>query len=357
MSELADIFIEYGAAYRAKFGHQMLPSHHRVMRAIKQCRTEALGGRVYHCQSCDEDHYRYHSCRNRHCPKCQNGAAESWLAQQSTLLLPVPYFFVTFTLPSQLRPLAKKHQKVIYNLLFRASAAATQQLAADPRFVGGRIGMIGVLQTWARDLTYHPHVHYLVPGGGMTEQGWRLAKNDFLVHVKPLSILFRAKFRDGLKEAGLFDQVPAEIWSQPWVVHSQPSGNGKAVLKYLAPYVFRVALSNNRILKVADGQVTFCFQDSKSGKKRTLTLTAEAFIHRFLQHVLPKGFVKIRYYGFLSSGNRPRLRQLQALLGLKADPFNTDPVAALADDLPICPKCGELLVWVKRLEPPRNRSP
>ena len=211
-------------------------------------------------------------------------------------------------------------------MLFRASAAALQKLASDPKFVGGQIGMVGVLHTWKRDLNYHPHVHYLVPAGGLSQDGrtWVPGKKYFLVPVKPLSILFRAKFRDALKKTDLFALVPNETWTQDWVVNLQPVGNGMAALKYLAPYIFRVAISNNRILKLEDSQVTFRYTSSDTGKTRYCTVTAEEFIRRFLQHVLPNGFIKVRYYGFFSSGNRHRLRQTRKLLGVSSSTQSSD---------------------------------
>lgn len=281
------------------------------MRAIVNCRTEVPGGHVYHCDHCDKERYSYHSCRNRHCPKGQHDAAGQWLARQQDFLLPVPCFLLAFALPAGLRALTRSNQRVIFNLLFRTSAAATQQLARDPRFVGGQIGLVGVLHTWSRDLNYHPHVHYLVPGGGLSDdsRSWFPGREDFLFHVKPLSILFRAKFRDALKKTELFALVPPETWQQEWVVHCQPVGNGVAALKYLAPYIFRVAISHQRILKLVHGKVTFRYTESSTGQTRICTLSAEEFIRRFLQHVLPKGFVKVRYYGFFSPGLRCRLRQ------------------------------------------------
>lgn len=226
MVTVADVFRRYGPAYRTKFGEHLLPSHRQAMRDIERCRTKALGGHVYRCHECGETVYSYHSCRNRHCPTCQTDAAERWLRRQQQLLLPVPYFMLTFTLPAELRSIARSNQTCIYNLLFRTSAAAAQELARDPRFVGGRIGMVGVLQTWQRDLKFHPHVHYLVPGGGVTnnDRTWTSSRDDFFLHVKPLSVLFRAKFRDALKSTPLFDLVPADAWTQSWVVHSSRAG-------------------------------------------------------------------------------------------------------------------------------------
>ena len=357
MVELADVFQSYGPAYRQKYGARMLPSHLAAMRAIEQCRTEALGGQIYYCPDCDQVQYSYHSCRNRHCPKCQHEATQDWLERQQHLLLPVPYFLLTFTLPAGLRELVRSHQKDVYSLLFRASAAATQELSKDPRFVGGQIGMIGVLHTWTRDLRYHPHVHFLVPGGGLAadQQAWLPSREDFLVHVRPLSVLFRAKFREAFRQTDMFDQAPIDVWQQDWVVHCKSVGNGQATLKYLAPYIFRVAISNRSILKAEDGQVTFRYTDRQSGESRTCSLAAEQFIHRFLQHVLPKGFVKVRYYGFFSSGNRSRLRQIRQLLGAQDAPpsVQTDPQT----DARHCPACGGVMLLQKILPPRKDRPP
>lgn len=306
MVELADIFLEYGPQYRAKYGDKMLPSHKKVMHAIEQCRTPVLGGHVYHCLNCDESEYLYHSCRNRHCPKCQNDKAYKWLEKQQDILLPVPYFLVTFTLPDELRDVARRNQKLVYDVLFRMSAQAMQTLSADPRFVGGQMGMVGVLHTWGRNLSYHPHIHYLVPGGGFDKDSklWLPAAKTFLFPVKALSRIFRAKFRDALKDSDCFADIPPEVWHKDWVVHSKAVGDGTLALKYLAPYVFRVAISNHRILNMDDGRVTFRYRATNTGKLKTSALPAEEFIRRFLQHVLPKGLVKVRYYGFLAPGCR-----------------------------------------------------
>lgn len=362
MVELADVFRAYGPAYREQYASRMLPSHLAAMRAIEQCRTEALGGHLYYCADCDENWYSYHSCRNRHCPKCQQDAAQDWLEKQHDLLLPVPYFLVTFTLPQSLRSLARTQQKSVYNLLFRSAAQSLQQLAQDPRFVGGQIGMVGILQTWTRDLRYHPHVHFLVAGAGLSLDGrhWVRTKNHFFVHVKPLAKLFRGKMRDGLRQEGLLAQTPAPVWRQPWVVDCRPVGKGESALKYLAPYVFRVALSNKRILKLENGQVTFRYQDGETKQQRTCTLSAQAFIQRFLQHVLPKGFVKVRYFGLLAPGNRSRLIQAQCLLGKTPDP-QLAPQTTTNDDSEgskavACPHCGRPMAIIQRLRP-RARQP
>ena len=364
MSELADIFRQFGPAYRDKYGEHMLPSHLAVMRAIEACRTEALGGQVYHCATCDETWYCYHSCKNRHCPKCQQQAGQVWLEQQQSLLLPVPYFLVTFTLPASLRDLARRKQELVYNLFFRASAAALQELAADPRFVGGQIGCMGVLQTWTRDLRYHPHIHYLVPGGGLAADGqrWLASDRKFLVRVEPLGRLFRGKMRAGLRKAGLLDQVPPAAWRQDWVVDCRSVGRGQTALKYLAPYIFRVALSNKRIVSVQDGKVTFTYREGETGRRRLRIVTAEEFIRLFLQHVLPKGFVKVRYYGLLAPGNRHLLRQAQALLGvpcqsaLSCAAAKQDEERETQTHLVLCPRCGQPLQLVQSIRPLMQRS-
>ena len=293
MTTLGEIFRRYDPAYRNQFGTRLSASQRAAMAAIEQCRTETLGGQVYTCPRCATLRYSYHACRNRHCPTCQHDQAQTWLAKQQALLLPVPSFLVTFTLPAQLRPLARQNPQQLYALLFRSSATALQQLAADERFLGGQIGMVGVLQTWTRDLRYHPHIHYLVPAGAYVpaEKRWVPAQGRFLVHVKPLAKLFRGKVRAALQQLGWARQVPAATWSTAWVVDCRPVGTGEAALTYLAPYVFRVALSNKRIVGVANDQVTFRYRDGATKKTKCCTLPATAFIGRFLQHVLPKGFV------------------------------------------------------------------
>ncbi len=360
MVELAHIFQQFGLAYQQTYQEQLLPSHRRALYDIAHCRTAVFGGQLYTCPTCQTCQYSYHSCQNRHCPKCQYRAGQDWLERQEELLLPVPYFLLTFTLPAALRPLALGRQKLIYNLLFRTAAAATQQLAQDPRFVGGQMGMVGVLHTWGRNLSYHPHVHFLVPGGGVDGNGrWRSGRHNFLVPVRALSVLFRAKFRDALKQTPFYAQVPATVWQQPWVVHCKPVGDGRIALRYLAPYIFRVAISNRRILKVKQGKVTFRYFASETGKPRTCTLAAMEFIRRFLQHVLPKGFVKVRYYGFFAAGLRPRLQLIRQQL-LPARPETTILTSASpaqpAEQVVRCPRCGQVMTHRQRIWP-RSRWP
>ena len=360
--ELADIFRQYGPAYRQKYAARLLPSHRRAMRAIEQCRTPALGGQAYSCPQCHQTQYSYHSCRNRHCPKCQNDKAQAWLEKQQNFLLPVPYFMLTFTLPAALRPLARSHQKLVYDLLFQASAAATQFLAHDPRFVGGQLGLIGILHTWGRNLSYHPHIHYLVPAGGIASdhRTWLSAHHNFLLPVKALSRIFRAKFHHALQKAGLTNDIPASVWKQDWVVHCKPVGNGCTAIKYLAPYVFRVAISNRRLVKLENNQVTFRYRSSDTGLNKFCTLSAEEFIYRFLQHVLPRGFVKIRYFGFFGSSQRLLLAALRILLETDIHAPLPDDLAPPSPTLPkdtlLCPSCGKALLRLYTI-PPTGRCP
>ena len=257
--ELADIFRQYGPSYRQKYASRMPASHFKAMRAVEQCRTPALGGQVYRCPNCEQVQYSYHSCRNRHCPKCQNEKAQVWLDKKQELLLPVPYFLLTFTLPAGFNEVARSHQKLFYDLLFKTSAAATQQLAQEPRWIGGQIGMVGILHTWGRNLAYHPHIHYLVPAGAWeeAEHRWVSARHNFLLPVRALSRVFRGKLQQALRDTHCYARIPAKVWQQEWVVHCEAVGSGLNALKYLAPYIFRVALSNNRLLKLENDRVTF----------------------------------------------------------------------------------------------------
>jgi hypothetical protein len=368
--ELADIFREYGSAYRQKYAGSLLSVHYQAMWAIENCRTEALGGQLYGCPSCQEFQYSYHSCRNRHCPKCQHELTQDWLEVQKELLLPVPYFMLTFTLPSELRELVRCNQKLMYSLLFQASAQSAHKLAQDPHYVGGQIGLVGVLHTWTRNLIYHPHVHYLAPGGGLSADGqtWLPAHNHFFLPVCALSKLFRTAFRSALKKTDLYNQVPQKVWSKDWVVHCKPVGNGQAALKYLAPYIHRVAISNRRLVKVIDNgsmetsQVTFQYRVSDTGQIKFCTLSVESFMQRFLTHVLPHGFVKVRYYGFFGASVRPRLASLQQRLRPTANPEQSDEtdqetVSPEIHPKILCPKCGQPMLFQREIQPSTCRAP
>jgi hypothetical protein len=363
MPELADILRLHGPAYLAKYRKQLLPSHRRAIQDLAACRTATLGGHLYRCPQCQQEDYQYHSCKNRHCPKCQTDQADRWLTQQRARLLPVPYFLATFTLPQGMRRLARSHQKVVYGLLFQASQQALQKLAADPKYLGGLLGLIGVLRTWTRDLRYHPHVHYLIPGGGLAPDGhtWHLARDNYLLPEKPLAQIFRAKFRDLLKKAGLLDQVPPKLWHQDWVVDILPVGSGEAALKYLAPYVFRVAISNRNLLDLRDGQVTFRYRDSHTKTPRTTTLPAETFLGRFLQHVLPRGFQKVRSYGLLHPKQRHRFQGVQAhLQPARPQTVEEPPASRSAEHIAgppaavLCPRCACAMLHLRQIHTRRG---
>ncbi len=365
MREVAEILRLHGAAYRASVGDRLLPSHARVLRDLAGCRTAYFGGALAQCDHCDVQVYRYHSCRNRHCPKCHHDQTERWLETQRAQLLPCPYYLVTFTLPSSLRALAFAHQRVVYGLLMRSAAAALQRLAADPRYVGARLGCLAVLHTWTRAMLYHPHVHLLVTAGGLSADGtqWIAPKHPaFLVPVQALSVIFRAKMCAGLRRAGLLDQVAPSTWTTPWVVHAQPAGRGQRVLDYLGRYVFRIAIANSRLETITEDDVTFRYQDNRTHETRRVTLTGVEFLDRFLQHVLPRGCAKVRYYGLWSATLRADRTRAQALLTVRtavAVPTVLESARpASLGDLPRCPHCrvGTLIV-IAVLRPAWSRPP
>jgi len=353
VSSLADIIRQYGTDYYQKHQKDILPSHAKTMRDVIRCRTPELGGQTWHCDRCGKNVYSYHSCRNRHCPKCQHDKAQAWLEQQFDLLLPVPYFMATITVPEALRPLFRSRQKKMYHLFFRAAAEAIMLLAKDKRFLGADIGLLGILQTWTRKLVYHPHIHFLIPGGGIRNDRWKYSKPEFLIHVKPLSRLIRRRFREWLQKTDLYPQVPKSVWLQEWVCHIQPVGNGEALLKYLAPYVFRVAVSDRNILKVKDGRVTFQYKDSQNDQFRICSLDAFEFLRRFLQHVLPKGFVKVRYFGFLATKKRKDLNHVKERIGKRLCRKSSSYPKKLKKPM-TCPDCGSVLVFVCEIPPFRG---
>ena len=357
---LAEIVLKTEGAYRQRYGPSLLPSHHQALTAIKRCRTSALGGHLYRCDNCQTSHYQYHSCRNRHCPQCQHAVGQTWLEKQQHQLLNTHYFMLTFTIPEALRRLARSNQKVVYSAMFRSAAAATQQLAQDERHVGGKIGMVGVLHTWGRNLSYHPHVHFLVPGGGLNNTNeWRATSHNFFLPVKALSIIYRAKLRDALTDAQLTEGVAQTVWTSDWVVHCQPVGDGSTAFRYLAPYIFRVAISNRRILRIAKDTVTFRYRESDTGKWRTCKLQAVEFLRRFLQHVLPRGFVKVRYYGLFSPAARNKLAHCRQGLAEAVETEESganESTSKVKTYVPTCEACGGELRCIRRFEP-RLRSP
>lgn len=358
MVELAEIVGRHGEAYLSRFDAQILPSHRRALDDLAACRTAMLGGRLFACEACGHRHYAYHSCNNRSCPKCSGARTGRWLAQREAELLPTRYFHVVFTLPEAWREVVRCHQKQLLPLLMRAAARSLLALGADPRHLGGELGLLCVLHTWTRTLVYHPHVHCLVPAGALSRDGtWRPARKKFLLPVRPLSRLFRGKFLHGARQLLPREVRPAED-DQQWVVYAKPTMNRtRKVLAYLGRYVHRVAITNQRILQLKDGRVIFRWYESATGAGRTMSLPVEEFLRRFLQHVLPKGTHKVRYYGLLSPARRTRFKRLQLLLAERRPKQAPADAALPAPAAPLCPDCATgSLVLLGRL-PRVARSP
>jgi hypothetical protein len=345
---LAEVLRRHWPAYERKFGARLLPSHRRAVAAILSCRTPALGGQLYQCE-CGKQHFTYHSCNHRACPRCGHADATEWLERQRRRLLPVPYYLVTFTVPEGLRPVIRSHQKILYALLLRESAGALQDVARDHKDLGAQLGLLSVLQTWTRDLRYHPHVHCVVPGGGLAadQLRWvRPKRPGYFLPQRVLALRFRSRLKAALQQnhSQLHRQIPSAVWRQAWVADVQPVGRGEPALKYLAAYVYRTALSAERILADDGAYITFGWRDNQ-GINRTTRLSAESFLHRFLQHVLPRGFQRVRYFGWLSAAARAKFERIAALLDWK-EPARVPP-APLPP--PECPRCKKPMRLVGRL--------
>lgn len=345
MITLADIFKRHGAQYLKLYQNNMLPSHKKAMRDVLLCRTEHLGWHEWYCQDCNKVHYAHNSCRNRHCPHCQNDKTQNWINRQQDKLLPVEYFLFTFTIPQDLRSLFRSNQKILYNILFQVSSQCLQILARDKRFLSGETGMVGVLHSWSQTLQYHPHVHYIIPGISISPENRTLhfARNGFLVHVKALSRLYRFRFKKALEKASLLGMVPKNIFDKEWVVHGKSVGSGLSVIKYLAQYVYRIAISNQRIISCKNGKVTFSYKDHQSNSYKTMSLPAIEFMRRFFQHILPKGFQKVRYYGFLHPKKKMLLNQMLLLLKAK---FKFSKNCFMGVNVMLCPDCGRPMVCI-----------
>ena len=374
---VADIFRDHGAAWRCTNAGHVSLDQLKVMSAIERCRTAALGGHVARCEDCAHTLIAYNSCRNRHCPKCQGAAAREWLAEREAELLPVPYFHVVYTLPAALRDLAYQNKAVIYDLLFKASAETTLTIAADPKHLGARIGFISVLHTWGSALIHHPHVHMIVPGGGLSRDGskWIACRPRYFLTAGVLSALFRRLFLEMLlaaHEAGrlqffgdhvaLADKAAFKTYLRPlrkskWVVYAKdPFAGPKQVLRYLSRYTHRVAISNRRLLSADENGVTFKYKDYRidgPARYKTMTLAADEFIRRFLIHVLPKGLHRIRHYGLLAKSNRAtNLARARELLAVPWPAKEPEPSAASATDEPRvllhpCPCCGGRMIIIE----------
>jgi hypothetical protein len=377
--EVADIFRDHGPAWRrANAGHLSL-GQLKVMSAIESCRTAALGGHVARCEKCAHSQISYNSCRNRHCPKCQGAAAKEWLAAREADLLPVPYYHVVFTLPAAIADIAYHNKTVIYDLLFKASAETLTTIAADPKHLGARVGITSVLHTWGSAMTHHPHVHMIVPGGGISLDGehWVACRPGFFLPVRVLSRLFRRLFLErllaahqanrlnffgdhsALTDAQAFAAYLAPLRRAEWVVYAKrPFGGPQAVLAYLSRYTHRVAIANSRLIACDRTSVTFRWKDYRvDGRQKVMTLATSEFIRRFLIHVLPHGFHRIRHYGLLASGTRAdNIARARELLDVPA--AGNDSCAEANEPKPLahpCPCCGGRMVIIETFE--RGCSP
>ena len=372
MIELADVLRRFADSYLSAYGAVMPASHRRAIADIIACRTQALGGHLWRCDECSHEVFSYHSCKNRSCPKCHAKQTQAWLEARRAEMLPCDYFHVTVTVPQELRALLRANQRDGYALLMKAAADAIIELARDRRFVGGTVGVLAVLHTWTQQLTYHPHVHCLVTGGGVSGDGrdWYPARKGFLVPHKALAKLVRGKLKALLAKKRPDLIAPAAVWKKPWVVNITPWGEGAdAVLRYLARYVFRVAITNSRIVALDENSVTIRYKERKSSRWRTCQLPGHEFMRRFLQHVLPKGLHKVRYFGLWHPSKRAKAAQARLLLQLEQ---TNPPVAEPAQPADLkesaqnntapqprtCPHCRKgHLNYVRRLTPKNALGP
>jgi hypothetical protein len=366
--EVADIVRAAGNSFWDKHRTHLAWPHRKVLDAIVRCRTAALGGHRDQCTSCGHQAISFNSCRNRHCSKCQGNARAKWLAARSAELLPVPYYHIVFTLPHELSALILQNKRLLYDLLFRTSAASLLELARDPEHLGADIGFLGVLHTWGQNLQHHPHIHYIVPAGGLAPDGsgWIDSSPRFFLPIEALSKIFRGKFRAGLRELFQQDRLQFHnsieylaapscfgnfLWQlrrKDWVVYAKPPfGGAEQVLNYLARYTHRVAISNHRLVAFENDRVSFLWRDyAHGGKKKVMTVSSDEFLRRFLIHVLPKGLVRIRHFGLLANRRRSAmLTRCRALLGMTAcvDPPETPNLR--------CPACSGIMLVVERLTP------
>lgn len=361
----------------------MTPAQDTVLSILESCKTAALGGHLYRCDRCGAEHAAYNSCRNRHCPSCLGHKSHQWLDARAEDLLPVPYFHVVFTVPEPIAALALGNKKAVYNILFRAASQTLLELAANPKHLGADIGFLAILHTWTQTMQHHPHIHCVVPGGGISPDGqrWVGCRDTFFLPVKVLSRLFRGKFlallnaaarKHDVRFAGTDDQwneLIRTMYTKPWVVYAKPPfGSPEQVLKYLARYTHRVAISNSRIVAMTDTHVTFRYRDRKRNASRTMTLTGSEFLRRFILHVLPKGYVRIRHFGFMANRVRnKRIAQCRSLLGVEQTTYalptpEDDPGEIDLTTPPKCPTCnlGQLIlvgIIDRHITRPSSRGP
>lgn len=360
--EVADVIRRHGREFLKRYG--VSSAQRCVLKSLVACRTAALGGHLEQCDRCAHRRAAYNSCRNRHCPKCQGAERARWLEQRRNELLPVEYFHVVFTLPEPIARMALQNKKVLYDLLFASASETLQQIAADPKQLGGRIGFLSVLHTWGQTLQHHPHLHCVIPGGAVSpdQTQWIGCPRGFFLPVKVLSRMFRGKFLHGIKRAyragrlsfyerlshlaqrKAFERELEPLYEREWVVYAKrPFGSAEQVLKYLARYTHRVAISNHRLEALEDGQVTFRYKDYRKprDRQRMMTLDGGEFLRRFLQHVLPKGFVRIRHYGFLANRHRTQMLALcRSLLQADVRQPKVEPDSEPVEECKLCPHCG-----------------
>jgi len=358
VSALADWLVRQAPAW-LDGSHPVPPAQRRALLAITRCRTPALGGHVYRCTDCTQTDFAYHSCHHRACPRCGGANTAAWTQKQTARLLPVPYFLVTFTVPEQLRGAFRAQPVAMIELLFRESAATLQAVAAVPRLLGGELGCVGVLHTWGRQLQQHPHVHYIVPGGGLSADGkkWLGARQpDWLLPVAKLAAEFRRRMEAALcaSAPAWHAAVPAGTWRGRWTVHSQPAGSGENVVKYLARYVGRTAISDERILRADDEAVTFKYTDSATQQRKVCTVSAAEFMRRYLQHVLPPGQHRVRYFGWMHPAAKTRRMKVQTLLAV---PIVVRATIVAPQWHLQCPHCSHFTLVVVGHLPRQARGP
>ena len=389
-AEVADVFRAYGPVYRASHGKEMPLRHHKAMDAIEICRTSKLGGHEDECDKCGFIKISYNSCRNRHCPKCQCLDKERWLESRKRDVLPTQYFHVVFTNPEELSPISLRNQSVAYNIHFKAASETLKELTRDTKHLGALVGFIGILHTWSQTLLHHPHIHFIVPGGGLSldKTRWIACKEDFFIHFEVLSRLFKGKYLYYLKEAyysgalnlsgtieylkgkTAFEKLCSLLYDKEWVVYSRPTfKESDSVIDYLGRYTHRVAITNDRIVKLENDHVIFKYRDRRDNDKvKLMSLEAFKFIRRFLYHILPEGFMKIRHYGILSNRNKnDKLVTCKKFLGVDADDSGQTKEKESWEDLlmritgtdpKMCPNCKKgKMILQKRLRPGKERDP
>lgn len=356
MITIRDIVTTYAPAYIERYPN--LPaSHHKAIDAICRCRTGAYGYSLYACARCGPHHHIAHACGNRHCPQCQQQKAAQWLHHQRDKQLPGVYFLLTFTVPEALRPFCRSHPRLAYQSLFSASSQALKRLAKDPRFIGTTLpGFTGILHTWGRQLQYHPHIHYIVPGGGLSQdrEAWLPSRTNFYVPVRALSPIYRALCKQEMRTAGQLEQIDPHVWTTPWNVPSQANPNGATSFTYLAPYVFKVAISNRRIVGLQERIGTFTYRKPGRTRPRTTRLDVFEFLRRFLQHVLPAGFMKVRHFGFMNATCRITTDTIRQMITSQTGatlPLEQPRGTATTPAQVTWPNCGAPLIVLSRVWP------